>query len=185
MIVKEELEKLGVEKFHVSVGSIYVSERLKSASEKALRKNLYQVGLILLNHSQSADIENLKETVHAMLSSTKPKGGKNEVAYIKARVQSDFDATADLFAEVTGISVQQFILIQKLEQVKIWLLYSDSPIKELAQKFNFKNTENLRRHFKKLTGIAPVYYRKLKEKRQQYLANFNKSDSFPQINNGA
>jgi AraC-like DNA-binding protein len=89
--------------------------------------------------------------------------------YFSKRTRSDWDTYAELFAEVKGISVRQYLLSQKLERVKVALIYTDVLIRDLADRFSFTNLSALRNEFKKYTGITPQFYRSLKTRRARLI----------------
>jgi AraC-like DNA-binding protein len=77
-----------------------------------------------------------------------------------------------MFSEVKGITIQQFIIIHKIERVKELLLYNELNLTEISYKLNYSSVAHLSNQFKKVTGLSPTYFKNLKQKRKSTLESF-------------
>jgi AraC-like DNA-binding protein len=98
-----------------------------------------------------------------------PKTNYSE--YISEKLNYDYTYLSNIFSEVKGITIQQFIIINKIERVKELLLYDELNLTEISYKLHYSSVAHLSNQFKKVTGLSPSYYKKLKQKRMRNLEN--------------
>lgn len=171
MMVKDELKKLGLKYVTVDLGVIEIMEDITSTQRDKLRKNLLVSGLELLDDKKSILIEKIKNVITEMIhhSNNIPKVNYSE--YISEKLDYDYTYLANTFSEVKGITIQQFIIINKIEKVKELLLYDELTLSEIAYKLHYSSVAHLSNQFKKITGLTPSFYRQLKKKRTDNLEN--------------
>jgi len=78
----------------------------------------------------------------------------------------DYTYLANLFSEVQGTTIEQFIISHKIERIKELIIYDELNITEIAWKMNYSSVAHLSNQFKKVTGLSPTNFKKLKEKRR-------------------
>lgn len=165
MVVKQELQKLGLNYVNVDLGTIEILEDISSSQKAQLRKNLKRFGLELLDDKRKIIIEKIKSLIIEMIhySSELPKVNYSD--YISEKLGYDYTYLANTFSEVKGITIQQFIIINKIERVKELLLYNELNLTEISYQLHYSSVAHLSNQFKKITGLTPSYYKKLKKKR--------------------
>jgi AraC-like DNA-binding protein len=171
MMVKEELLKLGIKYVVVELGTVEMLEGITAAQHEQLKENLLQSGLELLDDKKSILIEKIKNVITEMIhySDTLPKVNYSE--YISEKLNHDYTYLSNIFSEVKGITIQQFIIINKIERVKELLLYNELNLTEIAYRLHYSSVAHLSNQFKKVTGLSPSFFKKLKEKRAENLEN--------------
>jgi AraC-like DNA-binding protein len=167
--VKDELRNLGIPYLKIESGLLMLQNGLSNHQEAELRKRLSRFGLELLSREDSEAIKEIIRAVEEMPDDLNLHATDFGLEYFSKRTRSDWDTYAELFAEVKGISVRQYLLSQKLERVKVALIYTDVLIRDLADRFSFTNLSALRNEFKKYTGITPQFYRSLKTRRARLI----------------
>jgi AraC-like DNA-binding protein len=93
----------------------------------------------------------------------------NYSEYISEKLGYDYTYLANMFSEVQGITIQQFIIIHKIERVKELLLYDQLNLTEISYALHYSSVAHLSNQFKKITGLTPSFYKKLKQKRDSNL----------------
>lgn len=171
MMVKDELKKLGLHCVVVDLGMVEILEDITEQQRIQLGENLRRSGLELLDDKKSILIEKIKSVVIEMIhySSELPKMTYSE--YISHRLGYDYTYLSNTFAEVKGITIQQFIIIHKIERVKELLLYDELNLTEIARQLHYSSVSHLSNQFKKVTGLSPSFYKQLKRKRGENLEN--------------
>jgi AraC-like DNA-binding protein len=91
--------------------------------------------------------------------------------YISEKLGYDYTYLANTFSEVKGITIQQFIITHKIEKVKELLLYDELNLTEISYMMHYSSVAHLSNQFKKVTGLSPTYYKRLKQKRKENLGN--------------
>lgn len=166
MMVKEELEKLGLRYLAVDLGVVEIMEALSSEQRLELKKNLAASGLELLENKKTILIEKIKNVVTEMIHHSNEVPKVNYSDYISEKLGYDYTYLANTFSEVKGITIQQFIIIHKIERVKELLLYDELTLSEIAYKLHYSSVAHLSNQFKKITGLTPSFYKQLREKRK-------------------
>ncbi len=165
MIVKAELEQLGLHYGAVDLGEANVREDVTLAQRDQLRSALLKSGLVLMDDKKSLLVERVKALIVEMIHYADELPPIKKSIYISEKLNYDYTYLANLFSEVTGITLEQFIINHKIERVKELLLYDALSLTEIANKLNYSSVAHLSNQFKKITGLTPTYYRKLKQSR--------------------
>ena len=171
MIVKEELKKLGLRFIIVDLGMIEIMEDITSIQREQLKNNLLLSGLELLDDKKSILIEKIKNVITEMIHYSDELPKINYSDFISEKLNYDYTYLSNIFSEVRGITIQQFIIIHKIERVKELLLYDELNLTEISYKLHYSSVSHLSKQFKKVTGLSPTFYKQLKQKRKVNLEN--------------
>lgn len=166
LIVREELNKLKIKHSILPYGAIKFLDDVTQKELNALRRNLKKAGLELMDLQESKMIDRIINTIKEVIHyfDVLPKLNYSEV--ISNNLSEANESVLKIFSEVVGMSVIQFIVLQKIERIKELLLYDDKPLSEIAYILNYKNERYLIAQFKKYTGLTPEYFRGLKKVRK-------------------
>lgn len=171
MMVKEELKKLGVRYIAVDLGTVEIQEDITQQQHDLLKENLLKSGLELLDNKKSILIEKIKSVIIEMIHYSEEIPKINYSDYISEKLKYDYTYLSNVFSEVKGITIQQFIIIHKIEKVKELLLYDELNLTEISYKLHYSSVAHLSNQFKKVTGLSPSFFKQLKQKRKGNLEN--------------
>jgi AraC-like DNA-binding protein len=171
MIVKEELKKLGLKYVVVDLGVVEVMEDITQDQRELLKANLLRSGLELLDDKRSILIEKIKNVITELIHYNDELPRVNYSDYISEKLGYDYTYLSNIFSEVKGTTIQQFIIINKIERVKELLLYDELNLTEIADKLHYSSVAHLSNQFKKITGLSPSFFKQLKQKRKGNLEN--------------
>ncbi len=171
MMVQEELKKLGLHYVIVDLGMVEILEDISQYQREELKKNLLKSGLELLDDKKSILIEKIKAVITEIIHYSDELQQENFSDIISKKLGYNYTYLANTFSEVKGITIQQFIIIHKIERVKELLLYEELNLTEISYKLNYSSVAHLSNQFKKVTGLSPSFYKQLKQKRKQNLEN--------------
>lgn len=171
MLVKEELKRLGLHYVIVDLGMVEILEDISPFQFQELKKNLAISGLELLDDKKTILIEKIKNVIIEMVHYTDEIPRVNYSDYISEKLHHDYTYLSNVFSEVKGITIQQFIIHHKIERVKELLLYDEMNLTEISYILNYSSVGHLSNQFKKITGLSPTYFKLLKQKRDQNLEN--------------
>jgi AraC-like DNA-binding protein len=152
MVVKSELEKLGLHYTEVKLGEAQIDEEISPEQFKKLNVALKKTGLELMDNEKSILIEKIK------LSD-----------YLSEKLNYSYKYLTNLFSEVQGITIEKFFINHKVERAKELLVYDELNLKEIAYKLHYSSVSHLCRQFKKVTGLTPSHFKHLKKKRRNAL----------------
>ncbi len=171
ILVKEELRKLGLHYVIVELGMVEILEDITQKQREQLKKNLLKSGLELLDDKKNILIEKIKNVIIEMIHYSDEMPATNYSDHISKKLNYDYTYLANIFSEVKGVTIQQFIIIHKIERVKELLLYDEISLTEISYKLHYSSVAHLSNQFKKITGLSPSYYKQLKLKREGNLEN--------------
>ena len=171
MMVKEELKELGLHYVSVDLGMVEIMEEMTQEQHDLLKKNLLKSGLELLDDKRSILIEKIKNVIIEMIHYSDELPTDNYSEYISKKLNYDYTYLSNIFSEVKGITIQQFIINHKIERVKELLLYDELNLTEISYRLHYSSVAHLSNQFKKVTGLSPSFYKQLKQKRQGNLEN--------------
>lgn len=171
MLVKEELKRLGLHYVIVDLGKVEILEDIAPLQFQELKKNLAISGLELLDDKKSILIEKIKNVIVEMVHYTDEIPKVNYSDYISEKLNHDYTYLSNIFSEVKGITIQQFIINHKIERVKELLLYDELNLTEISYILNYSSVAHLSYQFKKVTGLSPTFFKQLKQKRNSNLEN--------------
>jgi AraC-like DNA-binding protein len=171
MMVKDELKKLGLHFTCVDLGVVETLEDLTQNQREKLKVNLLRSGLELLDDKKNILIEKIKIVIIELIHYSDELPAVNYSDYISEKLKHDYTYLANIFSEVKGITIQQFIITHKIERVKELLLYDELTLTQIAYKLHYSSVAHLSNQFKKITGLSPSFFKLLKQKRMNNLEN--------------
>ncbi|SMO94805.1 helix-turn-helix domain-containing protein [Fodinibius sediminis] len=169
MLVKDELKKLGINCVSVDLGTIELQDEITDEQLQTFRNNLEKAGLELLDDKKNILVEKIKSVIVEMIHYEDEVPKVNDSDYISEKLEYDYTYLSNTFSEVKGITIQQYIIMHKIERAKELLLYDELTLTEIAHKLHYSSVAHLSNQFKKITGLAPTYFKELKEKRLKNL----------------
>ncbi len=171
MMVKEELKKLGIGNAEVELGVIEVPGGITDEQREQLAINLMRSGLELLDDKRSILVEKIKNVITNMIHHSDEVPKVNYSDFISEKLGYDYTYLSNTFSEVKGITIQQYIIRNKIERVKELLLYDELSLTEIAYLMHYSSVAHLSNQFKKITGLTPTFYKGIARKRRQNLEN--------------
>jgi YesN/AraC family two-component response regulator len=171
IVVKSELEKLGLGYSVVELGEVNTIKNISDKSSHALKIGLHKSGFELIDDKKTIIIEKIKNVIVEMVHYRELPLKTKFSCYLSEKLKYDYTYISNLFAEVKGISIKQFIIAHKIERAKELLLYNELTLKEISVKLFYCNEAHLSSQFKKVTGYTPSIFKKMKIKNLIALEN--------------
>jgi len=165
MVVKSELDKLGLYYSKVNLGEVDIKDNVTPEQIEQLRIALLKSGLELMDDKKAILIEKIKNIIIEMIHYADEPPKINFSDYLSEKLKHEYTYLANLFSEVTGITIEHYIITHKIERVKELLLYDELNLTEISYMLNYSSVAHLSSQFKKVTGLTPTYFRKLKNKK--------------------
>lgn len=164
MAVKQELTLLGLHFVVVDLGEIEVMEELSSEERQLLRVALSASGFELMDDKKAILIERIKTTIINLIHESDGEMRMKFSNYLSEKLTHDYTYMSNLFSEVQGTTIEQFLICHKVERVKELIMYDELNITEIAWKMNYSSVAHLSNQFKKVTGLSPSHFKNLKVK---------------------
>jgi AraC-like DNA-binding protein len=171
MVVKSELEKLGLHHRPVELGEVEIMEDLSPQQRNQLNIGLKNAGLELMEDKRSMLVERIKIHIIELLDNQDEQIKVNLSDYLSGKLNHNYTYLANLFSEVKGTTIEKFYLNHKIEKVKELLVYDELNLTEIADKLHYSNVAHLSNQFKKMTGLTPSHFKNLRQKKHSILGN--------------
>ena len=171
IIVKSELETLGLHFVMLELGEVEIMENLSKKQQNLLDTALKKSGFALIEDKKSVLIERVKNIIVELVHYSEEQLKVNFSDYLSQKLNYDYTYLANLFSDNQGTTIEHFLITHKIERVKELLIYDELNITEIAYKLHYSSVAHLSNQFKKITGLTPSYYKKLKLKKRELLEN--------------
>ena len=161
MVLKSELDKLGIIYGAVELGEVEIIGSISNEQREGLRTALLKCGLELMEDKKTVLIEKIKNVIIEMVHYSDEFPKVKYSVYISDKLNHAYTYLSNLFSEAKGISIQQYIINHKIERAKELLTYDNLTLAEIAFQLNYSSAAHLCNQFKKITGLTPSFFKKL------------------------
>jgi len=159
MVVRDELRKIGIVAIVLDLGMVEILEDITKEQHDILKINLAKFGLELLDDKRSILIDRIKSAIIEMVHYQDEVPKVNYSDYLSDKLGYDYTYLSNVFTEVKGITIQQFIILHKIEKVKELILYDELNLTEIAYRMHYSSVGHLSNQFKKITGLSPTFFK--------------------------
>lgn len=171
MVVKNELEKLGLHYSFVELGEALIEEEATVEQLSELNEALLKNGLEILNDNRQILVEKIKTTIIELVHYTEDQIKVNLSNHLSDKLGYNYTYLANLFSELKGTTIEHYYLTHKIEKVKELLVYDELNLTEIAFKLHYSSVAHLSNQFRKMTGLTPSNFRNLRIKKRNTLGN--------------
>jgi AraC family transcriptional regulator len=169
-VVNEELEKLGLHIRHIELGKVEVADGLTSEQVEKIRSLLQSSGFELLDDKKEKIIDQIKTLVINRVHYTPEKQeAMNFSQSLEREIGMDYSYLSTLFSSVEGITIEKYMINQRIELVKELLVYDELSLSEIAYKLGYSSVAHLSSQFKKVTGLTPSHFKEVREEKRKPL----------------
>ncbi|MBK8450099.1 MAG: helix-turn-helix transcriptional regulator [Saprospiraceae bacterium] len=165
--VKEVLNKLKLHFIVIDLGEVEIMEDLSIQQWDTLKELLHGFGFELMDDKKGLLIQRIKIAIAEILNL---EGEFNKAEFstiLSQKLNLDYNYLASLFSEMQGITILQYLSIQKIELIKELIIYGELSITQIAWKLNYSSVAHLSNQFKKITGLSPSHFKLVKEERNR------------------
>lgn len=160
MVVKNEFENLGLYPISIEMGEVELQEtELTDSQAEQLNAALNRVGFELIDDRKGRIIEQIKKAIINIVHYADEAPRLKHSEYISGLLHYDYSHLSKLFSEVEGLTIEQYIILQKIEKVKELLVYDEFSLTDIAYKLGYSSVAHLSSQFKKVTGLTPGFYK--------------------------
>lgn len=171
MVVKSELDKLGLQTISVKLGEVELQNDITDSEKEVLLKNLQNLGFDLLDDKKTKTIAKIKNLIVDLVHHKNSELKVNLSDYLVENLNQDYSTLSNLFSEIENTTIEKYFISQKIEKVKELLIYNELSLSEIADLLNYSNVAHLSNQFKKITGFTPTYFKQLKDKNRIQIEN--------------
>jgi len=164
MVVEQELEKLGLHPQKITLGEVTLKENLSKDQLEKLVAVLLTKGFERIDDRKSRLIESIKYKVIQLVHYPDGQSRKlNWSTILSEELHLEYNYLSSLFSLVEGITLEQYIIHQKIERAKELLFYDELNLTQIADQLGYSSVAHLSAQFKKITGLTPSELKKSRE----------------------
>ena len=161
MAVQSVIEQGGLHPVKTALGEVTIQEDALTKEQQAeLDERLKAIGFELIDDRKSKLIEQIKNIVVELVHYSEPLNIKYS-AYIADKLHHDYSSLSKLFSEVEGVTIEHYIISQKIERAKELLVYDELSLSEIADVLGYSSVAHLSAQFKKVTGLTPTFFKNM------------------------
>ncbi|MEN8118634.1 MAG: AraC family transcriptional regulator [Bacteroidota bacterium] len=169
-VVKDEFDKLEIPVKQIELGKVTTNTELNTVQIDSIRKVLVENGFELIDDKKSKLIDSIKTLIIEKIHHSKDNSEAiNSSDHIAREIGYDYSYLSNLFSSVEGITIEKYIINQKIEKVKELLVYDELTLNEISYQLGYSSVQHLSSQFKKVTGLTPSHFKKLKENKRKPL----------------
>lgn len=160
LAVEALLKKLGIRYNAVRLGEVELPEKPDAERERQLKEKLEGLGFELLDDGRNKLIEKIKTLIIEQVHYEAGDQRSNFSSLLSSSLHKDYSYLSNLFSEVEGITIEKYMINQKIERVKELLVYDELSLGEIAYRLGYSSVAHLSNQFKKVTGLTPSHFKK-------------------------
>ena len=168
MTVENILKNAGANYSAVRLGEVDLQDELTSQQQSQIETDLKNVGFELIAGRTNKIVEDIKQLVMQYIAQGDEKQMKLS-SFITKRLHYDYSYLSDLFSSIEGITIEQYLILQRIEKVKEFLVYDQLSLTEIAYQLGYSSVHHLSAQFKKVTGLTPSHFKKIGAERRRSL----------------
>jgi AraC-like DNA-binding protein len=168
-VVQQELQKLNLKGCKVTLGEVETDNELSKDQLDQLSKSLAAVGFELLDNGRQQMIEKVKNIIIDRVHHNQEVNQYNYSEILSQALHKDYSYLSSLFSEVEGITIEKYIIHQKIEKVKELIIYDELSLSQIAYQLNYSSVAHLSNQFKKVTGLTPSHFKKVGQNKRKPL----------------
>jgi len=175
MAVANILQTAGLQVLHIELGEVEIAEKkLSKDALKNIQTSLEAIGFEIIDDKKSKTIEDIKTAVIDIIHHTNEPITIKYSEYLSSKLHHDYSSLSKLFSEVEGITIEQYIINQKIERVKELLVYDELSLSEVSYRMGYSSVAHLSSQFKKVTGMTPTVFKSSNKRDRKSLDNVGK-----------
>lgn len=169
-VVRDELEALGLQVEEVKLGEVAIAGPLNPTALSAIKEKLEENGFQLLDDKKAKTIEKIKNVIITLIRENEELQLKTNFSdLIAEKVGLDYHYLSTLFSSMESLTIEKYIILQRIERVKELLVYDEHTLSEIAYRTGYSSVQHLSSQFKKVTGLTPSHFKSIKKDKRKGL----------------
>jgi len=170
LVVRQQLDKLGLSYKNIQLGETELSELPSTEKMTLLKEHLHGLGFEVLDDKKSTIVEKIKTSIIQLIHNADEETLTIKLSVLlQEKLQMDYHYLSGLFSSIEGITIEKYVILQRIEKTKELLMYGESSLSEIADKLGYSSVQHLSLQFKKITGLTPSHFKQLRENMRKSL----------------
>ena len=170
MVVRNQLDALQIEYKNIQLGEVELTKALSEEKVASLKIQLSGLGFELLDDRKSAVVTQIKSAIIKLIHNNgNVELNKKLSVLLSENLGMDYHYLSTLFSSIEGVTIEKYVILQRIERAKELLIYDEMSLNEIADSLGYSSVQHLSQQFKKTTGLTPTHFKQLKENKRKPL----------------
>lgn len=165
-IISDHLEELEMSYSFNGLGEIKINGDITEEELDFLRERLIPYGITVMNSQKESLVQKIKDVIVEMIYLEEKLPVSKTSTYLSEKLNLSYGYLSNLFSEETFSTIENFIILQKIERAKELLISGEHNLTEIAYKLNYSSVAHLSNQFKKTTGLTPSTFQRIISRRK-------------------
>lgn len=166
-VVREVFEADGLNISDIKLGQVVLANDLDKERLVKMAQTLAEEGFEIIEDKSSRLASKIKTVIIEYIYKTPELLADNKVSSILTKqLNYDYSYLSNLFCSIEGLTIERYFILQKVERIKELIVYDEMNLSEIADHLGYSSVQYLSNQFKKITGLTPSYYKKLRSERK-------------------
>ena len=169
LAVEQALQAHNMDYVKVELGEVYLKTPISEPQKNVLKQELLSLGFEWISDKQSLLVEQIKKWVVQQVFYESEPIKVTFSHFLESKMGYDYTYLSQLFSSVEGQTLEKFIIEMKMERAKELLVYDELSLEQIADKLGYSGANVLSGQFKKVTGLSPSHFKKLKTVKRKFI----------------
>jgi AraC-like DNA-binding protein len=170
MVVRQQLDELGLTYKNIQLGEVELTNEPSEQQLQTLREKLSLIGFELLDDKWATLVEKIKSVIIDLIHRHEDVEINTKLSVLlEAKLQMNYHYLTTLFSSIAGVTIEKYVILQRIERAKELLVYDELSLNEIAYKLGYSSVQHLSQQFKNITGFTPSQFKQLKENKRKPL----------------
>ena len=162
LVVRQQLDSLGLPYKNIQLGETELVEPPSTEKMKLLKDQLHGLGFEVLDDKKSAVVEKIKTAIIQLIQSADEEALTIKLSVLlHEKLQMDYHYLSSLFSSIEGVTIEKYVILQRIEKAKELLMYDELSLGQIADRLGYSSVQHLSQQFKKTTGLTPSHFKQL------------------------
>lgn len=167
MVVRDKFMELGIEPQSVELGVVTLNEAVTSELKKRVKEVVEPLGFEVIDDRRAQFVDQVKSAIIDLIHHADGEMKENLSDYLAQKLNQEYNTLSSLFSEIENTTIEQYYIAQRIEKVKELLVYDELTLSEIAYRLNYSSSAHLSNQFKRVTGLTPSHFKKVKDNRSR------------------
>lgn len=151
---------------NLELGEVHLVKPITKEERVQLKDTLHTYGLELMEDEKAILVEKIVVIIVKMIHESEEIPKVNFSVLLTNELYQDYHSLSMLFSQTKGITIEQFIILHKVERIKELIMYDELSLTEISYQLHYSSVQHLSNQFKKVTGLTPTFFKGIKNKKR-------------------
>lgn len=159
-IIRMDLEAIGVKVLEIKLGQVIIQYDSSKTTFELIVNTIKESGFELVEDREKILVEQLKTSIFDLVRNSTYNAMVRNSDYLVEKFGLSYPHLSSLFSKHEKLTIEKYIIYQKIEKVKELIDYGDLTLSEIAYMMGYSSVQYLSTQFKNITGVSVTEFKK-------------------------